>query len=163
MRGKKEEKNFTTNLTNRNLLFLHKLAVRCRTTSSCLLVSFVVNLFLLLSCSDDINIGEKILPEGKGSLSIYIDEISSSRTILPQNTDWSSFTGTFEIAITKAGTAVFSDMRSINNLSDPIQLDAGDYKVTVTAHLSAGVPIAKGEIDITVIEGIPEARILKMH
>jgi len=141
MRGKKEEKNFTTNLV----------------------ALFVVNLFLLISCSDDINIGERTLPEGKGSLSIYIDEISSSRTILPQNTDWSSFTGTFEIAITKAGTAVFSDTRSINNLSDPIQLDAGDYKVAVTAHLSAGVPIAKGEIEISVTAGIPEAHILRLY
>jgi len=70
------------------------------------IVLFVVSLFLLSSCLEDAQLSEGLvlpeieteLEEGKGALSIHIDEISS-RTILPQNTDWSSFTGDFRIEI----------------------------------------------------------------
>ncbi|MCL2230418.1 MAG: hypothetical protein FWC01_04930 [Treponema sp.] len=82
-----------------------------------------------------------VLPEGQGSLSLYIDE-PSSRTILPQNTDWSGFTGEFRIEI--SGLAPI--LRTINNLSAPIQLDAGNYSVTVTA-LRNGKPLPNSELD----------------
>ena len=79
-------------------------------------------------------------------LIIYIDEISSSRTILPENINWSNFAGTFEIAIT--GRPVVT--RSIGDLSDPIQLDAGNYIVIVMAFNGAN-PVARGQTSITVI------------
>ena len=133
-----------------------------QTTSLCLLA---VSLFLFSSCPDNLQLPEKLklpeleieLEEGKGSLSLYIDEIASSRSILPQNTDWSSFTGDFRIAISGEEPI----LRTINNLSAPIQLDAGNYTVTVTA-LNDTAPIAKGEASITITAGTPEAHIIKL-
>ncbi|MCL2229705.1 MAG: InlB B-repeat-containing protein [Treponema sp.] len=119
---------------------------------------FVVNFFLLTSCPEDMQFGEMVLPEGQGSLSLYIDEISSSRTILPKNTDWSSFSGTFEIDIT--GQPLIT--RNINNLSSPIVLDAGNYDITVTA-LDGTAPFARGQINITVIAGEPSAHIIRLR
>ena len=77
---------------------------------------------------------------------------------MPQNTDWSSFTGLFEIEIT--GQPVIS--RNINDLSKPIVLDAGNYIVTVTAYLGAGMPVARGQTNITIIAGTPDAHIIRL-
>ena len=134
-------------------------------TCSCLFVWLAVNLFLLSSCSEDIKLTETVLEDNKGSLSIYIDGIPSARTILPQNIDWSSFTGAFEIVLTEtdSGFTLAPITRSIHNLSDPIQLDEGNYNVTVTAFRSAGVPVSRGAIDIIVTAGIPAAHILRMR
>jgi len=128
----------------------------------CLFSLFFI--FIFSSCPDNLQLPEKLklpkieLEEGKGSLSIYIDEISSSRTILPQNTDWSSFDGDFRIDITGLAPV----LRTINNLSAPIQLDAGNYDITVTA-LDGTAPIARGEKNITVIAGEPEAHVIRLN
>jgi len=137
----------------------HEPANRNLTASLVLLVWFVISLLLLTSCPEDIQLGEETLTgeQGSLSLSLYIDEISSSRTILPQNTNWSAFTGLFEIDIT--GQPLIT--RNINNLSNPIQLDAGNYDITVTA-LDGADPIARGQINITVIAGEPSAHIIRL-
>ena len=131
--------------------------------STSLIALFAVCLFVLVSCPDDIQLAERIklpeieLEEGKGVLSIHIDE-PSSRTILPQNTDWSSFTGDFRIEI----SGLTPILRGINNLSAPIVLDAGNYSVTVTALRDGTTPIARGEINITVTVGEPAAHIIRL-
>jgi|GEM_PF-1719717 len=122
-------------------------------TSSCLFVWFAVCLFVFSSCSDDL-----FFTDEQGSLSIFIDEISSSRTILPQNTDWSGFTGEFRIEI--SGLAPI--LRTINDLSAPIQLDAGNYTVIVTALRNGNNPIARGQTNITVNAGEPLAHIIRL-
>ena len=123
-----------------------------------------VSLFLFSSCPE---------PESKffkgnfsgeqGSFSIFIDE-ASPRTILPSNSDWSNFAGTFEISITETDSGVSqpSVTRNLGNLSDPIQLDAGTYTVTVTAFIGSN-PVARGSINITVNAGTPAAHIIRLR
>jgi len=127
----------------------------------------VICSMFLFNCANHESIIEKMHEEKDkgGVIFLYVDELPAARTILPQNTDWSSFTGTFEISITETNTSVTLPAieRSIHNLSAPIQLNAGNYNVAVTAYLNPGVPVAKGEIDITVTAGVPAAHILVMR
>ena len=129
-----------------------------------LLIIFIFSLFVF-SCSNGLVLSDDDffgIDDEHGALSISIEGLNA-RTILPQNINWSSFTGSFNIEIVNLAGGTENFTRTIGNLSSPITLATGNYNVTVTARNGTDV-LARGHLlSVPIYAGTAEARVIVMR
>jgi hypothetical protein len=113
-------------------------------------------------------------PAGKGAVLLNINKtIERAATILPEDVDVTTFFGTFELDFQPRGTinpgTAFSEYYSYSDLSDPIDLDRGDYTLIVTAYKDVGdsitpptQPAAIGELELTIVADTPSAETITL-
>jgi uncharacterized repeat protein (TIGR02543 family) len=100
-------------------------------------------------------------PDGKGSFSLSVVVAGTARTILPDTpTEFASYTLVFEPS--SRGTRVETE-RSHAELSDPVYLNTGTYKLVVTAFADENKAMARGSETITINAGLSTSKEVKLR
>jgi len=114
--------------------------------------------YLLLSCNSPFELPKQEKPHaGAGYFSLSINGISAGRTIVPIGVvqdDFEAYTLEFFAAGNNI-TPEVSETRTIDDLSDPVELDGGTWNLVVTAYrdLAGTDPIAQGSITVVIAPG----------
>ncbi|GBU28874.1 hypothetical protein R84B8_02436 [Treponema sp. R8-4-B8] len=109
---------------------------------------FIFSLFVFSACPNLFNPELTKKPaSGKGSFQLSINGLQAGRTILPATaqSDFNAYTLDF---YDTEGNLIVSETRTNSNLGDPVFLDPGTYKLSVTAYMDAEKtkPAACGEL-----------------
>jgi hypothetical protein len=116
---------------------------------------FLFSLIFFSGCQNIFAPPNGIKSAGQGYFSLSIGEQGSGRTIMPTTVQDDFVAFTFEFFVPNASTPAFpAVVRTKANLSDPITLAGGTWKVLVTAYMEVGrtKPVAQGILSGVVIE-----------